>query len=68
MVGKTLGLFLLIGDQQEQPFMQVNDDRSIWIKYQRLAAISIGWRPMLMSFRTRTRQINRLVSGREGRG
>jgi len=32
MVRKTLELFLLIGDQQEQAFVQVNADRSIWIK------------------------------------
>jgi hypothetical protein len=32
MVRKNPGLFLLIGDQQEQPFVQVNADRSIWIK------------------------------------
>jgi hypothetical protein len=32
MVRKNLGLFLLIVDQQEQPFSQVNADRSIWMK------------------------------------
>jgi len=32
MVRKNLGLFSLSADQQEQPFMQVNADRSIWIK------------------------------------
>jgi hypothetical protein len=32
MVRKTRVLFSSSGDQQEQPFMQVNDDRSIWIK------------------------------------
>ena len=41
--------------------MQVNGDRSIWIKQQRLAAISIGWRTMLMSSQPRIRQIDRLV-------
>jgi hypothetical protein len=63
MVRKILGVFSSSGDQQEQPFMQVIAYRSIWIKLQRLAAIGTGWRPMLMSFRTRTRQTNRLVSG-----
>jgi hypothetical protein len=29
---KTRGLFLLIGDQQEQPFVQANADQSAWIK------------------------------------
>jgi hypothetical protein len=32
MVRKTLGLFFSSGDQQEQPFVQVNEHRSIWIK------------------------------------
>ena len=32
MVRKNLGLFLSSGDQQEQPFVQVNAYRSIWIK------------------------------------
>jgi hypothetical protein len=32
MVRKILGLFFSSGDQQEQPFAQVNADRSIWIK------------------------------------
>jgi hypothetical protein len=32
MVRKNLALFLLIGDQQEQPVAQANADRSIWIK------------------------------------
>jgi hypothetical protein len=50
MVRKNLGLFSSPADQQEQPFMQVNTHRSIWIKEQRLAAIGIGWREMLMSF------------------
>jgi hypothetical protein len=63
MVRKILGLFSSSGDQQEQPFAQVDADRSIWIKEQRLAAIGIGWRTMLMSFRARIRQTNRLVSG-----
>ena len=49
MVRKNPELFSASGDQQEQPFVQVNAYRSIWIKWQRLAAISIGWRPMLMS-------------------
>jgi hypothetical protein len=63
MVRKILGLFSSSGDQQEQPFVQVKGYRSIWIKWQRVAAISIGWRTMLMSFRTKIGQINRLVSG-----
>jgi hypothetical protein len=50
MVRKNLGLFSSSADQQEQPFIQVNAHRSIWIKWQRLAAVSIGWRKMLMSF------------------
>jgi hypothetical protein len=50
MVRKTWALFSSSADQQEQPFAQVNADRSIWIKWQRLAARSIGWREMLMSF------------------
>jgi hypothetical protein len=50
MVRKIPGLFSSAGDQQEQPFVQVIADRSIWIKWQRLAARSIGWREMLMSF------------------
>jgi hypothetical protein len=50
MVRKNPGLFSSSGDQQEQPFAQVNADRSIWIKWQRLAASSIGWPKMLMSF------------------
>jgi hypothetical protein len=50
MVRKIRGLFSSSADQQEQPFAQVTADRSIWIKWQRLAAISIGWREMLMSF------------------
>jgi hypothetical protein len=32
MVRKIPGLFSSSGDQQEQPFVQVNADRSIWIK------------------------------------
>jgi hypothetical protein len=32
MVRKTLGLFSAPIDQQEQPFVQVNADPSIWIK------------------------------------
>jgi hypothetical protein len=32
MVKKILGLFFSSADQQEQPFVQVNADRSIWIK------------------------------------
>jgi len=63
MVRKYLGLFFSPGDQQEQPFVQVNADPIIWIKWQRLAATGTGWRTMLMSFRRRIRQINRLVSG-----
>jgi hypothetical protein len=50
MVRKILGLFSSSGDQQEQPFAQVIADRSIWIKWQRVAPSSIGWREMLMSF------------------
>jgi hypothetical protein len=63
MVRKNLGLFSSSGDQQEQPFVQVDADRSIWINWQRLAAISTGWRPILMSSQARIRQMNRLVSG-----
>jgi hypothetical protein len=29
---EKFGLFLLLGDQQEQPFVQANADHSIWIK------------------------------------
>jgi hypothetical protein len=43
MERKNPGLFSSSGDQQEQPFVQVNADRSIWINKQRLAASSIGW-------------------------
>jgi hypothetical protein len=50
MVRKNLGLLSSSGDQQEQPFVQVIADHSIWIEWQRLAAIGIGWREMLMSF------------------
>jgi hypothetical protein len=50
MVRKNPGLFSSSGDQQEQPFAQVNADHSIWINQQRLAAIGTGWREMLMSF------------------
>jgi hypothetical protein len=32
MVRKNLGRFSTPGDQQEQPFAQVDVDRSIWIK------------------------------------
>jgi hypothetical protein len=32
MVRKNLRLFSSSDDQQEQPFTQVNADRSIWIK------------------------------------
>jgi hypothetical protein len=32
MVKKIRGVFFSPGDQQEQPFAQVNADRSIWIK------------------------------------
>ena len=32
MVRKTLGLFSSPGDQQKQPFVQVNTHPSIWIK------------------------------------
>src|SRR6266545_3623221 len=63
MVRKNLGLFSSSGDQQEQPFVQANVYRSIWIKWQRVAAISNGWRTMLMSFRKRIRQMNRLSNG-----
>jgi hypothetical protein len=65
MVRKNLALFSSSGDQQEQPFVQVIAHRSIWIKQQRLAATGTGWRPTLMSFRARIRQISRLVSGLE---
>jgi hypothetical protein len=32
MVRKILGLFFSSDDQQEQPFVQVDADHSIWIK------------------------------------
>jgi hypothetical protein len=32
MVRIILKLFFSSGDQQEQPFVQVNADRSIWLK------------------------------------
>jgi hypothetical protein len=32
MVRRILGLFSSSADQQEQPFVQVNTDPSIWIK------------------------------------
>jgi hypothetical protein len=32
MVRKNSGPILLAGDQQEQPFAQVNADHRIWIK------------------------------------
>jgi hypothetical protein len=32
MLGKIWGLFSSPDDQQEQPLLQVNADRSIWIK------------------------------------
>jgi hypothetical protein len=32
MVRKNLELFSSSGDQQKQPFVQVNVDHSIWIK------------------------------------
>jgi hypothetical protein len=63
MVRKNLSEFSSSDDQQEQPFVQVNADHSIWIKWHRLAASSTGWRAMLMSFQARIRQINQLVSG-----
>jgi hypothetical protein len=63
MARKNLRRFFSSGDQQEQPFVQVNADHSIWIKQQGLAATGTGWRPMLMSFWARTRQMNRFVSG-----
>jgi hypothetical protein len=53
MVRKIRGLFSSSVDQQEQPFVQVNADRSISIKQQRLAAIGIGWRAMLMNSQAR---------------
>ena len=40
MVRKNLGLFSSPGDQQKQPFMQVNAYHSIWIK---VAATSSSW-------------------------
>jgi hypothetical protein len=64
MVRKNLGLFSSSGDQQDHPFVQINGDHSIWIKWHRLAATGTGWRAMLMGFQARIRQINRLVSGR----
>jgi hypothetical protein len=50
MVRKIWGLFSSSGDQQEQPFVQIDADRSIWIKWHRLAASSTDWQAMLMSF------------------
>jgi hypothetical protein len=50
-------LFSSSGDQQEQPFAQVNGHRSILIKSQGLAASSTGCQTMLMSFWSRTGQI-----------
>jgi hypothetical protein len=38
MVRKNLELFSSSGDQQEQPFVQANADRSIWIEWQQLAS------------------------------
>jgi hypothetical protein len=38
MVRKNLGQFSSPDDQQEQPFVQVNADCNIWIKWQRLAS------------------------------
>jgi hypothetical protein len=38
MVRKDLGLFSSSGNQQEQPFVQVNAYRSTWIKKQRVVA------------------------------
>jgi hypothetical protein len=49
MVRKNLGLFSSSSDHQQQLFVQVDADRSIWIKWQRVAATGTGWRPMLMS-------------------
>jgi len=63
MSRKTLDLFSSSGDQQEQPFVQVNADHSVWIKKQRLAAINTGWHAMLMSFEVRTGQTSPLISG-----
>jgi hypothetical protein len=63
MVRKIRKLFSSSGDQQEQPFVQVNADHSIWISKQRLATSSTGWRLMLMTFEARIRQIDWLVSG-----
>jgi hypothetical protein len=63
MVRKILRLFSSSADQQEQPYAQVNAHGSIWINWQGLAASSTGWRPMLMSSRAKSRQMNRLVSG-----
>jgi hypothetical protein len=63
MVRKIRRLFSSSGDQQEQPFVQVNADHSIWISKQRLATSSTGWRLMLMTFKARIRQIDWLVSG-----
>jgi hypothetical protein len=50
MVRKNWGLFSSSDGQEEQPFIQVNADRSIWINWQRVAATGTSWREMLMSF------------------
>jgi hypothetical protein len=50
MLRKILGRFSSSGDQQEQPFVQVNVKPGIWIKWQRVAAVGTGWMRMLMSF------------------
>ena len=56
MVRKTLGLFSSSGDQQEQPFVQINCHHRVWIKEQRRAASGTGWHAMLMSIGARTGQ------------
>ena len=62
MVKKKLGLFSSSVDEQEQPFVQVIADRSIWIWEQRLAAVSTGWCTMLISFGSRIEPTNPFIS------
>jgi hypothetical protein len=63
MVRNIQGLFLSFGDQQEQPFVQANADHSPWIKWQRMAVVSTGWRPMLMSSGREAGQMRPCISG-----
>jgi hypothetical protein len=67
MVRKNPELFSSSGDQQEQPFVQVNADRSMWIKQQRLASVSTDWRLMLMSFGAESDKLARSSLGLSAR-